>query len=282
MAVFPFFIFAFVFFSAHLLIFIRDHPPHLIVLVYFMILIKKSFGVLRVSEDLSLLINGSRLVPAYRTLEDIVPVLYDVDSVRDLPRSTVIYSMYRGFSLEGHSTIFKNKRARFDITVMADINLGKELNKTLGHYHPLAEGSLSYPELYQVLYGEATYLLQKKVGGDILDFAVAKVKEGEAILIPPGYGHVTVNSGRSLLVMANLVSDSFQSLYDDYIKNRGAAYYLLTDGSMVPNPCYKSHPAPRVLSKKFPISKDLYSDFTSCPSCFDFLNRPSLVASRFS
>ncbi|MBS7270761.1 MAG: glucose-6-phosphate isomerase, partial [Candidatus Freyarchaeota archaeon] len=145
----------------------------------------------------------------------------------------------------------------------------------------LAEGSLSYPEVYQVFYGEATYLLQKKLGNDILDFAVARVKAGEAILIPPGYGHVTVNSGGDILVMGNLVSDSFQPLYDDYIKNKGAAYYLLTDGSLVPNPCYNSPPAPRVLSKKFPISKDLYSDFTSCPSCFDFLNRPSLVARQF-
>jgi glucose-6-phosphate isomerase len=246
-----------------------------------MIQIKKSFGVLHVSDDLSISVNGSRLPPSFRTLEDLIPVIYDVDSVRDLPRSAVLYSMYRGFSLDTHSTIFKKKKVRFDITVMADIRLGKELNKTLGHYHPPAEDSLSYPELYQVIHGEATYLLQKKSGEEILDFAIAKVRADEAILIPPGYGHVTVNSGGSLLVMVNLVSDTFQSIYDDYIKNRGAAYYILADGSIVPNRCYKSPPPPRYLSKKFPISKDLYSDFTSCPSCFDFLNRPSLVADEF-
>ncbi|MCX8182029.1 MAG: hypothetical protein N3D12_02800 [Candidatus Methanomethyliaceae archaeon] len=243
-----------------------------------MIHIKESFGTLQVSDNLSLSINGSSLTPTYRTLEDLIPVLYNIESVRDMPRSTPLYTMYRGFALERHLIIFKNKRVRFDITIMADIRLGKELNKTLGHYHPLAENSLSYPEVYQVLHGEATYLLQKKIENEILDFAVAKVKAGEAILIPPGYGHVTVNSGGGLLVMANLVSDSFQSIYDDYIKNRGAAYYLLTDGSMVPNPNYGPLPAPRYLSKRFPISKDLYSDFISCPSCFDFLNRPSLVA----
>ncbi|MBS7270760.1 MAG: hypothetical protein KIH10_18220, partial [Candidatus Freyarchaeota archaeon] len=89
-----------------------------------MIRIKESFGILHVSEDLSLIINGFRLAPSYRTLEDLIPVLYNIDYLQDLPKSTALYSMYRGFSLEAHSTIFKNKRVRFDITIMADIELG--------------------------------------------------------------------------------------------------------------------------------------------------------------
>ncbi|MGC8937030.1 MAG: glucose-6-phosphate isomerase family protein [Candidatus Methanomethylicaceae archaeon] len=245
-----------------------------------MISIKKDFGTIQVSDDLLVSIEGNRLVPSFRTLGEILPVLQDTNSV-DLPKSTVLYSMYRGFSLEKHVSIFKSKKVRFDITVMANIKLGKEPNKTLGHYHPIAEDSLSYPELYQVIHGRATYLLQKKVGEEILDFVVANISAGEAILIPPGYGHVTVNSGGSVLVMVNLVSDSFQSVYDEYIKRRGAAYYLLTDGSLAPNPHYGRLPSPRELHKKFPVSKDLYSDFVSCPSCFDFLNRPSLVADQF-
>lgn len=243
-----------------------------------MVSIKGSFGTIQVSETLLLSINGFELSPTFRTLEELIPVVYDIDSVKELPKNTILYSMYRGFSLEEHTHIFKNKKVRFDITVLSGVKLGKELNKTLGHYHPIAEDALSYPEIYQVLFGEATYLLQRDVGGNVTDFAVAKVKAGEAILIPPNYGHVTVNSGGGILVMVNLVSDSFQSLYDDYIRKRGAAYYLLTDGSMVPNTLYKNIPPPRYITKKFPVSKDLYSDFTSCPACFEFLNKPSLVA----
>lgn len=239
--------------------------------------IKQSFGTILVSEDLLVSINGSKLAPTYRTLGDILPVLYSPTSVGDLPRETILYSMYRNFFISEHARLFKSKKIRFDLTVMADMRLGQEYNKTLGHYHPVAECSFSYPELYQVLYGKATYLLQKKEGEDITDFVVADVKAGEAILIPPGYGHVTVNSGGTILLMVNLVSDSFQSIYDEYLAHRGAAYYLLADGSFVPNPRYRRVPNPRSLSKKFPISKDLYSDFTSCPSCYNFLNHPSLL-----
>jgi glucose-6-phosphate isomerase len=161
---------------------------------------------------------------------------------------------------------------------MSNITIGREWNKTLGHYHPIAENNLSYPELYQVLYGKATFLLQKKVNDEIIDFVIAEVKEGEAFLIPPNYGHVTINSGNKILVMANLVSSNFQSLYEEYIRHKGAAYYLLVDGSLIPNPNYKKIVRPRFSNKRFPISKDIYSDFLSCPSCFNFLNKPSLIS----
>ena len=40
--------------------------------------------------------------------------------------------------------------------------LGLEYTKTVGHYHPQIPGTdISYPEIYQVLEGSATYLLQK-------------------------------------------------------------------------------------------------------------------------
>ena len=40
--------------------------------------------------------------------------------------------------------------------------LGSEYVKTVGHYHPPVPGTdVSYPEIYQVLDGSATYLLQK-------------------------------------------------------------------------------------------------------------------------
>ncbi|MDH5806262.1 MAG: glucose-6-phosphate isomerase family protein [Candidatus Methanomethylicaceae archaeon] len=244
-----------------------------------MISIKLSFGNIKVNNDLSLSINDVKLFGSYRRLKDLYPVLYD--EIYNISEETPLYAMYRGFYLESHKNIFKNKEIRFDLTVMANLYLGRELNKTLGHYHPIAENNLSYPEIYQVLYGKATYLLQKKINDEVIDFIIMNVKEGEAILIPPGYGHVTVNTGETILVMANLVSNKFESIYDDYIKKRGAAYYLLKDGSLIPNKNYKKVPNFRFSSRKFLISKDLYNDFISCPSCFDFLNKPSLLSEKF-
>ncbi len=242
-----------------------------------MISIFTSFGKLKVNNDLSLFINDKKLIPQFRTLNEIFSVLYsteDINISRDIP----LYAMYRGIYNKKDEKIFLQKKIRFDITIMLNINIGKEWNKTLGHYHPIAENNLSYPELYQVLYGKATFLLQKKIDNEIIDFVIAEVKQGEALLIPPNYGHVTVNSGNEILVMANLVSSNFQSLYEEYIKYKGAAYYLLIDGSLIPNPNYKKIAKPRFSYKRFPISKDIYSDFISCPSCFNFLNHPLLIS----
>lgn len=230
---------------------------------------------MEIKEDLSLIINNEKLSASYRKLSEIRSVLYD--DVKESSDDIVLYVMYRGFHLKKHEAIFNEKKLRFDITVMTGVNLGREPNKTLGHYHPISEDGLSYPEVYQVLYGRATYLLQRERDGEIIDFVVLNAKEGEAVLIPPNYGHVTVNSGGTILIMVNLVSNNFTPIYDDYVKRRGAAYYLLLDGSLIPNKNYKKLPSPRFSSKKFLISKDLYSDFISCPSYFDFLNSPSLI-----
>lgn len=240
-----------------------------------MISIKSSLGDVKVYDDLSLLINDNKIYGSYRRLKDLRPVLYD--EVYEFPENMPLYAMYRGFCFKDHENTFKNKEIRFDLTVMANLCLGREPNKTLGHYHPIAEDNLSYPEIYQVLYGKATYLLQKKIDDEVVDFIIMNAREGETVLIPPGYGHVTVNTGETILIMANLVSNRFDSIYDDYIRKRGAAYYLLKDGSLIPNKNYKKISGFRFSSKKFLASKDLYNDFISCPSCFDFLNRPSLL-----
>jgi len=122
--------------------------------------------------------------------------------------------------------------------------VGGEYVKTKGHYHPLSPSGIDYPELYQVLAGEALYLLQRS---DLSDIVAVTAKAGEFVLIPPGYGHVTVNAGNKELAMANLVSAGFTSEYTFYEQMRGGAYYLTEDGGWVQNPRYPAIPEMRVI-----------------------------------
>lgn len=237
--------------------------------------IRYPFGELRITDDLLVSLNGKTLEPQVRRLREMYSVLYDPKAVDNLPSDTILYCMYRDAILREHLKLFRKKKVRFDITVMAPMVLGREFNKTLGHSHPKAVDSLSYPEIYQVLYGHASYLLQKEEEGIISDFRIIEAGAGDALLIPPNYGHVTVNSSETLLVMANLVSDTFTSVYEDFISKGGAAYYLLKDGRLVPNPRYGRLPEPRSSKERFTVSKDLYTDFISCPHCFSYLNDPS-------
>ena len=128
-----------------------------------------------------------------RKLNDMREVLADKDFAKNSPNID-LYSMYRGLKTNG--------KLRYDETVVFPKMLGNEFNKTKGHYHIGA-----YPELYMVLEGTAIYLLQKRnAEGNIEDVFAVTVKAGECAVMPPLYGHVTVNpSETEELKMANLL-----------------------------------------------------------------------------
>jgi glucose-6-phosphate isomerase len=125
---------------------------------------------------------------------------------------------------------------RFDITVIPPANLDGEYVKTKGHYHPENPSGTGYPELYEVMDGIAHFLLQTK---DLEDIILIEAQKGAIVVIPPGYGHVTINPTRDeTLTMSNLVSMAFSSEYAWYDKMHGAAYYELVGGTVQKNPAY--------------------------------------------
>ncbi|MDE4907318.1 glucose-6-phosphate isomerase [Methanogenium marinum] len=160
--------------------------------------------------------------PSVRTVGDMECVLADPDSV-ELDSATPLYYMYRDLAMnETDREILSRQNIRYDITVIPPMVLSGEYVKTKGHYHPEDPAGLGYPELYQVLAGEAHFLLQQK---GLLDVVAVAASAGECVLIPPGYGHVSINSGEEVLVMANLVSTLFDSEYAVYEEMQGGAYY---------------------------------------------------------
>lgn len=242
------------------------------------------FGKLEVDEDLILSLNGVALNGEPRLLRDIMSVLRNRGFVNDQNSGMVLYRMYRSVAVDpAHVGAFRMHSVRFDLTVMASCLLDREPNKTLGHIHQEAKPGLSYPELYQVLHGHASYLLQRFEGrtGRVSEFLVVDAGPGDAVLIPPNYGHVTVNVGGVPLVMANLVSTRFSSNYEPYMKLRGAAYYLLEGGIFEPNPNYSDLPQPARSGEKYPVSKDIYTDFLCCPKSYSFLNDPTRIGFRY-
>jgi len=173
-----------------------------------------------------------------RKLSDLKLVVADESlDLSDMPA----YYMYRNVHKKKDEKVLQENALRFDLTVILPATLGDEFIKTSGHYHPEKPGTgLEYPELYYVISGQATYLMQRhEKDGSISDVILSRVKPGQAVMIPLGYGHVTINELDKPLVMANWVEASFKSEYGDYETKRGAAYYLKTDGSIVRNPNYQ-------------------------------------------
>ncbi len=162
--------------------------------------------------------------------------------------------MYRDlYATRAHKDIIVEHQLRYDITIIPPLKMGVEYVKTLGHYHPpIAVGSpYTYPELYEVLEGEAHYLLQRPSNGHpecIADALIVRAGKGDKVVVPPNYGHVTINPSEKLLKMANWVCRSFNSVYEPYKLFHGGVYYELVSGKFVPNQWYVEQPDIRMCS----------------------------------
>jgi glucose-6-phosphate isomerase len=180
--------------------------------------------------------EGILPAPGIRYLEDMRSVLADPEC----PQSGSLYLMYRDlFKNERDHTWLRAQNLRYDITVIPPQVICGEYVKTKGHFHPPNHLGFGYPEIYEVLAGEGHYLLQR---GDLGDIRVFTALQGEKVIIPPGYGHVSINPSTSTLVMANLVSTEFSSEYGVFEARAGAAYYEMAGSGFVTNPRYQEVP----------------------------------------
>lgn len=166
--------------------------------------------------------------PDVRRLFDMKEVIFDKDWLARA-EDFDLYYMYRDLYLSrADKDRLLMQGLRYDITIIPPGMLGCEYIKTAGHYHPnVPEGNVTYPELYEVLEGEALYLLQNL---DHSDVVVVYATAGDKVLVPPGYGHVTINRSNKTLKMSNFVGRNFSSLYEPYRDRAGAAYFFTKDG----------------------------------------------------
>jgi glucose-6-phosphate isomerase len=180
--------------------------------------------------------------PEVRYLNDMKMVLYDQEWAKTVPNFPVYY-MYRG--------IKRKNNLRYDITVIPPKMLGQEFPKTKGHEH-----SNKYGEVYIVLKGEAIYLIQKWKKNKIKDVYAVKAKKGNIVIIPPYYGHVTINPAKKDLKEANWISKKCKNIYDLFEKKQGACYYYTKKG-WIRNKNYKKIPKLRFEKPSKKIPKNL-------------------------
>ena len=188
-------------------------------------------------------INLKNKTPDIRYLDEMRSVLYDQKWAAKAPNKKLYY-MYRG--------IKKNNGLRYDITIIPPAMLGKEFVKTKGHYH-----IGNYGEVYIVLKGKAIYLMQKKEKNSLSDVFAVKARKGDIVVVPPGYGHITINpSEKKELKMANWVSEKCQNDYLSIEKKAGGCYYYTKNG-WIKNKNYKNIPKLRFKKPRKTMPKKL-------------------------
>jgi glucose-6-phosphate isomerase len=189
--------------------------------------------------------DGELPPPTVRTIEEMRPVLAESSCACDSP----LYYMYRDLAKSDADWRWLHAHhLRYDLTVIPPRDLCGEWVKTKGHYHPKNMAGVGYPEIYEVLEGQAHYLLQSR---DLRDIVMISAGAGDVVIIPPGYGHVSINpSPDETLAMANIVSISFESEYGEYESHHGAAYFEMRSGELRKNPRYPALPPVRSASAR--------------------------------
>lgn len=169
--------------------------------------------------------------PGQRRFSDLRSVLA-VPEAADAIADQIAYFTYRDVRLASERGLAANG-LRYDVTVTLPGEVGGEFIKTAGHYHALDSNGVSWAEIYDVLSGDAAFVLQRAEGAPEADPTVTRgivivAGPGDRFVIPPNYGHVTVNIGTTPLVVADLVATASANHYQGYATHQGGAVRIMT------------------------------------------------------
>jgi oxalate decarboxylase/phosphoglucose isomerase-like protein (cupin superfamily) len=183
-------------------------------------------------------------------------------------------------------------RLCYDFTFMADLPIGWERPKTLGHTHPRpAPGRLGFAEICEVLDGTVGFMVQDLLPGPRSTFAALVVgRPGDRVVLPPFLLHASINLAGAPAVFSDvidrrIVEGKLPSDYNGVADAHGMAHFIDLDGADRPNPFYKEVPPLQRLtalewSGPSP-DRPLYRDYVEKPASLDWIIDPELFPERF-
>lgn len=249
---------------------------------------------LSVNTALPLALEGTELrfgadmvpvAPVVRSAGEMRDVFYSpaaVDSKQQL------YFYYKGLGLKKDRELIERHGLRYNMIIMPPALIGPEYVKTVGHYNPAApETEETYPEVYEVVQGQAHFLLQylDPEINSVEEVVLFEAAQGDKVIIPPNWGHVVINPANETLVAANWVADGFAPVYEPITKLGGAVYYeVRVQGvsTFIANPHYDYIPQlQRRLARQYRDlglvkGVTLYEAFVNGPDVFRYLTNPEL------
>jgi glucose-6-phosphate isomerase len=141
---------------------------------------------------------------------------------------------------------------RYELTSLRPGLVGREWVKTIGHIHDAASDGVGYPEAYEVVAGEAIFVLFRP---EPLICLLVEAGSGDRFVIPPGWHHLAVNTGAGAMVFADVVARAVVPDYTLLRARRGGPVYLGPDG-VRPNPRYEVCRPLRLRASALPAAAD--------------------------
>jgi glucose-6-phosphate isomerase len=179
-----------------------------------------------------------------RRLDEVRPLLRDPGAAG--PEH--LYTIYMDVRVPGRAEVLSALGLGYGAVVYNHGALGGEALRSQGHVHsaPAATG-VAYSELYEFWLGRGLVYMQDSATADVKDAIVVEAGPGDKVLIPPGWAHATVNLGEGPMAFGAVYALEARLLYEPLRALRGTAHYVLSDGSLEPNPRYTRMPPARRL-----------------------------------
>ena len=164
-----------------------------------------------------------------RRLSDLVGCFADQQAEQALmAENPILYEVYE--ATQNPQTV---GQLRFSTTVLRPGKVGDEYFMTKGHYHALGDRC----ELYYGLIGEGCLLLQTPEG----EISRQPITPGALVYTPPYWGHRSVNTGSSNLVLLAVYPADAGYDYQSIVEQGFAALIVERDGQpqVVANPRFR-------------------------------------------
>lgn len=234
----------------------------------------------------AIIFGSKKRIPSVRVVKDMEEVILDKEWA-EKNSGQPLYYMYRDLA-ENKEDAQKIKAAnlRYDILDSVPVKLGDEYNKTAGHYHSIShDKNFTYPEIYELIKGEAYYLMQKVESDKVIDVYAVRASSGDKVIMPSNYGHFTIFLADDSIRMSNWTPSDSLSDYGQIKQKHGAAYYAVIDKNAedgvrwVKNENYSSVPPLRFLKptnfKDLGLDKDVNMyNLAKNLEKMDYLNNP--------
>ena len=179
-------------------------------------------------------------------------VVRRLDEVRGLLRDPLadgpdhLYTIYMDIRVPLRAEALRALGLGYGAVVYNHGSLGGEALRSQGHVHsaPAATG-VAYSEIYEFWHGRGLVYMQDSATADVSDVIVVEAGPGDKVVIPPGWAHATVNTGDGPMAFGAVYALEAQLLYEPLRRLQGTAHYVLADGTLEPNPRYRSVPEAR-------------------------------------
>lgn len=194
---------------------------------------------------------------------------------------TTLYFGVRYMEKTSDENVFTKNDFMADLTVLNAGKVGNEYIKTVGHYHGNVPGyDIAYPEIYEAVTPHLEYLLQSEPDKSGVEVIWVITEPGDKVVMPPGYGHVSLNAGNEPAVEIDIQKrdNPNNSDYSLFKEKTGGALYR-TDKGLEENKNYKIKSVRIVKPKEKPEwgiekNKPLYRSFVESPEKFQWLLKP--------